>query len=349
VTIAACGLEAKGRARFSLVLLGDILQPAKQYMDDDDTAMAAITDNTSAPDPTPVWERAPTMFGAARGWTPPPPPDASAATERQPQEEELTSASEQRAALLKSMDAPQSALAVHDKPEQEDSLPRRKRLCPNWRTLQHTGLWSAAVVFDDDAQTIDLVSEDDRGCDGMAVDEEVKAATAEPRTPSRSPMHDGGGVDEQLLSAFLGTAAAHQYTSQLLEPSHPTARPLGGASSSSTVEPNHPTARSALIAKAQAVRTQKLAAVATNFGGSYAAAQAAKQIVQRNACESCGGFGARCMDCPDWRPNTIESNIECPDRERPMTSVYRPAAAAAAAAAGETRQGLHAPVGCVPG
>jgi hypothetical protein len=57
------------------------------------------------------------------------------------------------------------------------------------------------------------------------------------------------------------------------------------------------------------------------------------------------------MDCPDWRPNTIESNIECPDRERPMTSVYRPAAAAAAAAAaaGETRQGLHAPVGCVPG
>jgi hypothetical protein len=65
------------------------------------------------------------------------------------------------------------------------------------------------------------------------------------------------------------------------------------------------------------VRTQKLAAVAMTYGGSFAAAAAAKQIVQRHACDSCGGFGARCVDCLDRPPNVVESYIECPDRERP--------------------------------
>ena len=53
------------------------------------------------------------------------------------------------------------------------------------------------------------------------------------------------------------------------------------------------------------------------YGGSFAAAAAAKQIVQRHACDSCGGFGARCVDCLDRPPNVVESYIECPDRERP--------------------------------
>ena len=215
------------------------------------------------------------------------------------QEETGQSVSEQRAAVLRSMEAPSDALTLHEKPAQEDdALPRRKRLCPNWRALQpRTGTWTEPVLIDHD--TCDVVLED------AADDEEsMKAADfGEPRTPSRSPVQTyGATVDEQLLSCFLGS-----YTSQ-----------------------------HSLLAKAQAARTQRLAAVATNFGGSFAAHAAAKQIVERNACESCGGFGARCMDCPDWQPNAADSYIECPDRERP---VYRPAAS--------TRPNLNAPVSCV--
>ena len=217
------------------------------------------------------------------------------------QEESGQSVSEQRAALLRSMQAPSDALTLHEKPVQEDdALPRRKRLCPNWRALQSASTWTEPVLIDHD--TCDVVLEDDAD---VMEEESMKAAAefGEPCTPSRSPVQTyGAAVDEQLLSCFLGS-----YTSQ-----------------------------HSLLAKAQAARTQRLAAVATNFGGSFAAHAAAKQIVERNACESCGGFGARCMDCPDWQPNASDSYIECPDRERP---VYRTAAS--------TRPNLNAPVSCV--
>ncbi len=198
------------------------------------------------------------------------------------------SVNEERDAILQSMEVV-SALTVHEKPAQDDTLPRRKRLCPNWRSLQPTGAWTEPVLIDH--ETCDIVLEADQE---ILMDTEASKAGefAEPRTPSRSPIQThgiGAGVDEQLLSCFLGS-----YTSQ-----------------------------HSLLAKAQAARTQRLAAIATNFGGSFAAHAAAKQIVKRNACESCGGFGARCMDCPDWQPSAIDSYIECPDRERP---VYRPSA-----------------------
>jgi hypothetical protein len=218
------------------------------------------------------------------------------------QEDQGRSVSEERETVLQSMGVLSDALTLHEKPAQDDTLPRRKRLCPNWRSLQPTGAWTEPVLIDH--ETCDVVLDAD---EDVSMDEEAWKAGefAEPRTPNRSPVQThgvGAGVDEQLLSCFLGS-----YTAQ-----------------------------HSLLAKAQAARTQKLAAVATNFGGSFAAHAAAKQIVKRNACESCGGFGARCMDCPDWQPNAVDNYIECPDRERPA---YR--------TAGSTRPGLNAPVSCV--
>ena len=217
------------------------------------------------------------------------------------QEAPAQSVREQRAAVLGSMEISSDALMLHDKPAQEDdALPRRKRLCPNWRALQPASPWTQPVLIDHETCDVVLGASDE----DIVMDEASSKAAGceEPRTPSRSPVETyGTGVDEQLLSCFLGS-----YKSQ-----------------------------HSLLAKAQAARTQRLAAIATNFGGSFAAHAAAKQIVKRSACASCGGF-ARCMDCPDWQLNAVDSYIECPDRERP---VHRTAVS--------TRHDLNAPASCV--
>lgn len=197
-----------------------------------------------------------------------------------------------RAALLQSLEAPASTLlGMHDAPARDAAAERPKRACSSGIRHSFPADPMEAIVID--AETCDLVLKGEAEGE-MALGADGKEDFAEPRTPSRTPQGAGMDVDEELLSCFLGVQAS----SYLAERAQSRARPAAAAAEDSA-------------------RTQKLAAVAMTFGGSFAAAAAAKQIVGRPACDSCGGFGARCLDCPDRSPNVFESYIEYPDRERP--------------------------------